>query len=210
MAYMKRTAALLLAFCLLLSAPSAWALEITEERFPGYYFELRTEQQTVRDALMQAKLYSGKASLDLVPANADDTALLSRSKISAERGEIRGIIIGFKMPQGKGIRNRQVIGSRYWLGFRRNEASDALEENLAWLEERFGASPVGRGQYLLMLGDDLVEVSVYQPGNSRMDIVFDMALAEDAEQALAAYGYQSPEDVPAAPWEPIGIPSAEE
>ena len=200
---MKKTVALLLALCLLISASCALALEITEEHFPGYCFALHTAYKDVKDTERQAGTHYSPMSSQGMPASADHALLLDRRMFSAERGEIRGVIVCF---QGSGTNRDPVVGSRFMLKMRGSEAADTLNENLEWLEEHFGASPVGSGQYLLMLGSDLVTVSVYQAPKNPAFIVFDLFPAEDADQALAAYGYQSPDEVPAAPWAPSGIP----
>ena len=198
---MKRIAALLLALILLIPMSAAVALEITEDHFPGYYVEMHTKYYDVLKMATQAKWNRS-------PAVVPDSSLaitLDKRKVTPERGEIQGILL---LIQGNN-ENGTVSGYRYTLKFSRSEMSDVLTENQDWLEEHFGASPVGKGQHLLMLGDDLVEVSVYQHKNKPGVIIFDMILAEDVDQALATYAYQSLEEVPVAPWKPIGIPPEE-
>lgn len=60
----------------------------------------------------------------------------------------------------------------------------------------------------VLLDDQLVEVTIgISPGSRQKGtgLEFRMVLAENPDEALAEYGYQSRDDVPVAHWQPMGI-----
>jgi len=211
---MKRAVAFLLILCMFVSFSSALASEITEEHFPGYYVELRSKTKDLKN---MAKAADWK----LVEAASPTThtvfyAVAYPSKGSASRdgfsyeGKKASFYILTNSQYINTLNRASITGNRFAIEYsQRDEFESALNESLEWLEEHFGTSPVGSGQYLLKLNNDLVEVSVYQLKNARRSVCFDMMLVEDADQALTTYGYQALDDVPVAPWTPMGIPAEE-
>ena len=220
---MKRAAAFLFVLCMFVSLSSAVASEITEEHFPGYYVELHSNTKELSEmaktadwSLVESEMPPGSQNnfhrFYVVKYPSTGSVSTGRAKEYCFSYKGRNAKFYVMTRSKKSLRNYSVpiAGTRFVINYIKPDESfeTDLNENQEWLEDHFGSSSVKKDQYLLMLNNDLVEVSVYEQKNDR-NIVFDMFLVEDSDQALETYGYQSLDDVPIAPWTPMGIPAEE-
>ncbi|MBR1585684.1 MAG: hypothetical protein IJ662_09105 [Clostridia bacterium] len=205
---MKRLLALFLILVLSAVASQALAAEITEEHFPGYYVALNTTLKKVQKMAKDAGWHKNGPIWPRAPINGF-TFYTNKVDFTYEGDESASFYIIYRDDDPQPI-----CGSHYRTYYASGkEAKAAFEPIAQWLEEHFGSAPIPPSKdyrdardYLVTLDDQLMKVTVgYRNYNGKPCIVFEMLLADNPEDALAEYGYQSKEDVPVVTWVPMGI-----